>query len=199
MEKIDLDYFEKVLIYKSLTDEQYLAEIVGHIDPKIIADKNIKVLFTIIKSFYDKRGVPPTLTELKTYLVNDDVKAALKTVASSFDEIDKDLNRDELLDNTERYLKERAIYHTMMDVAEDITNGRVDTSYILEKFEKSCNIELSDDIGTDLFGDIDEVARELSIDEPTLSSGWDWLDENLNGGFLANGRALCIRRSDERR
>ena len=76
MEKIDLDYFEKVLIYKSLTDEQYLAEIIGHIEPQIIADKNIKVLFTIIKSFYDKRGVPPTLTELKTYLINDEVKAA---------------------------------------------------------------------------------------------------------------------------
>jgi len=192
MEKIDLDYFEKVLIYKSLTDEQYLAEIIGHVDPKIIADKNIKVLFTIIKSFYDKRGVPPTLTELKTYLVNDDVKAALKTVAGSFDEIDKNLNKDELLDNTERYLKERAIYHTMMDVAEDITNGKVDTSYILEKFEKSCSIELKDDLGIDLFDDIDELARELSVDEPTLSSGWDWLDDHLNGGFLANGRAFYV-------
>ena len=126
MEKIDLDYFEKVLVYKSLTDEKYLADVIGHIEPNIIADKNIKIIFSIIKDFYDKRGVPPTVTELKTYLINDEVKNAFKIVAGSFDQLDKNLNSDELLENTERYLKERAIYHTMMDVAEDITTGKVD-------------------------------------------------------------------------
>ena len=53
MEKIDLDYFEKVLIYKSLTDEKYLADIIGHVDPKIIGSKNIKTILNII-SFYRK-------------------------------------------------------------------------------------------------------------------------------------------------
>ena len=102
MEKIDLDYFEKVLIYKSLTDEKYLADVIGHIQPNIIADKNIKIIFSIIKDFYDKRGVPPTVTELKTYLVNDEVKSAFKTVAGSFTELDKNLNNEELLENTVR-------------------------------------------------------------------------------------------------
>jgi len=192
MEKIDLDYFEKVLVYKSLTDEKYLADVIGHIEPNIIADKNIKIIFSIIKDFYDKRGVPPTVTELKTYLVNDEVKNAFRLVAGSFDQLDKNLNSDELLENTERYLKERAIYHTMMDVAEDITTGKVDTSYILEKFEKSCRIDLKDDIGIDLFEDIESVAKELSVDEPTLSSGWEWLDDHLAGGFLQNGRSFYV-------
>ncbi len=192
MDKIDLDYFEKVLVYKSLTDEKYLADVIGHIQPNIIADKNIKIIFTIIKDFYDKRGVPPTITELKTYLINEEVKSAFKTVAGSFEELDKNLNNDELLENTERYLKERAIYNTMMDVAEDITKGKVDTSYILEKFEKSCRIDLKDDIGLDLFEDIDKISKELSVDEPTLSSGWDWLDEHLAGGFLENGRSFYV-------
>ena len=155
MEKIDLDYFEKILIYKSLTDERYLADIISHVEPSIIANKNIKVIFTIIKDFYNKRGVPPTTTELKTYLVNDDVKDAFRSVAGAFNEIDRNLNNDELLENTERYLKERSIYHTMMDVAEDITQGKVDTSYILERFEKSCQIDLKNDIGLDLFENID--------------------------------------------
>ena len=192
MEKINLDYFEKVLVYKSLTDEKYLAEVIGHIEPHIIQDKNIKIIFGIIKDFYNKRGVPPSITELKTYLVNDEVKNAFKSVAGVFNEIDKNLNKDELLENTERYLKERAIYHTMMDVAEDITKGKVDTSYILEKFEKSCRVDLKDDIGLDLFDDIETIAQELSVDEPTLSSGWEWLDEHLAGGFLENGRSFYV-------
>ena len=109
MEKIDLDYFEKVLIYKSLTDEKYLADIIGHVDPKIIGSKNIKTIFTIIKDFYNKRGVPPTTTELKTYLVNDDIKNAFKGVAATFKEIDRNLNKEELLDNYFKWLGEMLI------------------------------------------------------------------------------------------
>ena len=192
MEKIDLDYFEKVIVYKSLTDEKYLADIVGHIEPALIANKSIKTIFTVIKDFYNKRGVPPTITELKTYLVNDEIKDAFKSVASTFSEIDKNLNKDELLENTERYLKERAIYHTMMDVAEDITAGKVDTSYILERFEKSCRINLKDDIGLDLFKDIDTLIDDITTDQPVISSQWPWLDEKLDGGFRANGRAFYV-------
>ena len=192
MEKIDLDYFEKVIVYKSLTDEKYLADIIGHIDPALIANKSIKTIFTIIKDFYNKRGTPPTVTELKTYLVNDEVKDAFRVVAGTFNEIDKKLNKEELLENTERYLKERAIYHTMMDVAEDITSGKVDTSYILERFEKSCRINLKDDIGLDLFKDIDTLVDDITTDQPVIPSLWPWLDEKLDGGFRANGRAFYV-------
>ena len=192
MEKINLDYFEKVLVYKSLTDEEYLADIITHVQPDLIADKNIKVIFTLIKNFYIKRGTLPSATELNTYLVNEDVKKSFQAVVASFKEIDKTLNKEELLENTERYLKERAIYHTMMDVAEDITKGKVDTGYILEKFEKNCRISLQDDIGLDVFENINEIVKDLNTDEPVIPSGWNWLDEMLDGGFRANGRAFYV-------
>ncbi len=192
MKKIDLDYFERVIIYKSLTDEKYLADIISHIEPDLIANKNIKTIFKIIKEFFLKRGAPPNITELKTYLVNDDIKNAFKAVASTFSEIDKNLNKEELLENTERYLKERAIYHTMMDVAEDITAGKVDTSYILERFEKSCRINLKDDIGLDLFKDIDVLVKDLTTFEPVIPTTWPWLDKKLGGGFKSNGRAFYV-------
>ena len=192
MEKIDLDYFEKILVYKSLTDEKYLTDIIGHLDPTIIASKDIKVIFTIIKDFYTKRGTVPTVTELNTYLVNDEIKQSFKTVVASFANIDKSFNTDELMHNTERYLKERAIYHTMMDVAEDFTKGEIDTSYILERFEKSCQINLQNDIGLDLYEDINILVDEITSDHPVISSGWSWLDEQLAGGFLRNGRAFYI-------
>ena len=47
-------------------------------------------------------------------------------------------------------------------------------------------------IGLDLFDDIETIAQELSVDEPTLSSGWEWLDEHLAGGFLENGRSFYV-------
>lgn len=37
---LDLDYFEKVVVYKSLTDERYLASVIDHVEPRFFTDKS---------------------------------------------------------------------------------------------------------------------------------------------------------------
>lgn len=190
--KLNLDEYENVIVYKSLTDETYLTSIIDHVKPSYFKDKNIKTLFEIIKEFYNKHNSVPTITELKTYVHTDDQRKTFANVLRNFTNIDKNLNRDELIASTERYIKERAIYTTMLEVAEDVSSGKIDTSFILDKFEKSCNINLKTDIGLDLFKNIDTVIDDLNTEQPTIASKWKWLDEKLDGGFLQNGRALYI-------
>ena len=190
--RLDLDYYEKVIIYKSLTNESYLTQIIDHVKPDYFNDKNIKRIFTLVKNFYIKRQTIPTVTELKSYLVNDELKDSFKVIVKDFANIDKNFNDEELTNNTERFLKERSIYNTMLSVAEDVSKGNVDTSFILDSFEKSCNVNLKSDIGLDLFDNIDKVVDDLNVDQPTISTGWKWLDDKLDGGFLENGRALYV-------
>ena len=137
--RLNLDYYEEVIIYKSLTNEQYLGKIIDHLKPEYFNNKNIKQIFTLIKDFYIKRSTLPTVTEIKSYLINDELKSSFLQVVKNFANIDKNFNDKELESNTERFLKERAIYNTMLSVAEDVSSGKVDTSYILDSFEKSCN------------------------------------------------------------
>ncbi len=33
---------------------------------------------------------------------------------------------------------------------------------------------------------------DLNIDQPTIPSGWKWLDNKIDGGFLENGRSLYV-------
>ena len=134
--RLNLDYYEQVIIYKSLTNESYLTQIIEHIKPEYFNDKNIKTVFNIIKTFYVKRQSIPTVTELKSYLINDELKDSFKSVVKNFPNIDKNFNDEELTVNTERFLKERAIYNTMLSIAEDVSKGEVNTSYILDSFEK---------------------------------------------------------------
>ena len=190
--RLNLDYYEQVIIYKSLTNESYLTQIIEHIKPEYFNDKNIKTVFNIIKTFYVKRQSIPTVTELKSYLINDELKDSFKSVVKNFPNIDKNFNDEELTVNTERFLKERAIYNTMLSVAEDVSKGEVNTSYILDSFEKSCNVNLKSDLGLDLFKNIDKVIDDLNIDQPTIPSGWKWLDNKIDGGFLENGRSLYV-------
>jgi replicative DNA helicase len=190
--RLNLDEFENIIIYKSLTDERYLSNIIEVIKPDYFKDKNIKAIFNIIKAFYTKTNTVPTITELKTYINNDEVKETFKTVLRNITNLDKNLNEGELIQNTERYLKEKAIYHTMLDVAEDVSSGKIDTSFILDKFEKSCNINLKTDMGLDLFKDFDKVIDDINVDQPVIPSKWRWLDDKLGGGFLQRGRALYV-------
>ena len=190
--KLNLDEYENVIVYKSLTDERYLTTIIDHINANFFKDKNIKKIFDIIKGFYTKHNTVPTITELKTYINSDETREAFKNVLRNFSNIDKKLNEDELMQSTERYIKERAIYNTMLEVAEDVGSGKVDTSFILDKFEKSCNIDLKRDIGLDLFKDIKAVIDDLNTDQPMIHSRWKWLDDKLGGGFLRNGRAIYV-------
>ena len=192
MSRLDLDYFENIVIYKSLTDATYLSSIVDFVKPEYFKTKNIANVFTIISEFYNKRQKLPTVTEIKSYLVTDELKQSFKSLVQSFNDIDKTIDKDELYENTERFLKEKAVYHTMLSIAEDVAKGSVDTSKALDKFEKSCNISLVTDLGLDLYGNIDTVIEDLTTVQKTIPSSWPWLDDALNGGFLENGRALYV-------
>jgi replicative DNA helicase len=192
MSKLDLDYFEIIVAYKSLTDETYLASIVSHIKPVYFKDKDIKNIFLIIKNFFEERGTTPTSTEVKAYLTTDDLKNSFKTVVKKFSDIDKNFNKDELYANTETFLKEKAVFHTMMDVAEEFNNNKIDTSAILQKFDNACNISLTTDSGLDLLNDVDKLIESINAELNYIPSGWSWLDEKIGGGFLESGRSLYI-------
>ncbi len=192
MGKLNLDYFENVLMYNALTDSGYLSTIADIVQPEYFKSKDIASVFTIIKDFNDKRNQLPTTTEIKQYLVTDEQKDSFKRLVTSFSEIDKNINKDELIENTEQFLKEKAVYHTMLKAAEDISAGDVDTSVILDKFEKSCNISLVTDLGLGVKSNIDDIIADLTTVEDKIPSTWEWLDDSLDGGFLQAGKSLYV-------
>jgi hypothetical protein len=52
--KIDLDFYEKVVIYNCLLDNGYLGSIIDYLKEDIFNDKDIKSVIGIIKDFYIK-------------------------------------------------------------------------------------------------------------------------------------------------
>jgi len=192
MLKLDLDFFENVFLYKCCTDKGYLASTIDYTKKEFFKNRDNQHVFEIIKGFYDTRNELPNLTEIKQYCTNDVTKLSFKNVLTTFQTLDKTYNPDDLIANTEQFLKEKAVFHTLLDIASDVSKGNTDTSVILDKFEKSCNISLHTDVGLDLYGDIDKVISEILNVQEVIPSTWPWLDEQLNGGFLKNGRALYV-------
>ena len=192
MNKLNLDYIEQIICYKSLFDSTFLASIIDHIKPVYFKSKDIGHIFNIINDFYVKRDKLPTLTEVKAYLITDTQKESFKTLVESFKDIDRNIDSKELYDNTETFIKEKAVYYTMLEVANDVSKSKVDTSLILDKFEKACNINLNTDRGFDLYNDIETLIDDLNDVQKCIPSTWEWFDTSTNGGFLEQGRALYV-------
>lgn len=189
---LDLDSFETTIFYKSMTDQKYLASIVDYIKPHYFKDKDYKNIFTIVSVFFSKRNTVPNKNEILSYCNTTEYKESFKNALNKIQKVDKIFNDDELYVNTEQFLKEKAVFYTMTEVVDKITAGTVNTSEILEKFEKSCSINLTQTLGIDLLRDVDSLINDLETVRPVISTGWKWLDEKLDGGWLANGRALYI-------
>ena len=192
MAEIDSEHFENIIAYHMLVDEEYLGTIIDFLDTRYFKDKDIRSVVGIVADFFVRRGAPPTLTEIKSYLTTDELKGSFKKVANSFTNIDKTFNREELFENTEKFFKEKAVYQTMLDVADEFTNKKVDTSVVLDKFEKACSITMAGDIGLEFFSDIDTHIEDLEKEEKFIPSNWEWLDRKLGGGFLETGRSLYL-------
>lgn len=194
MSKLDLDYYEKVIIYKILTDENYLVSVIDHLKDEYFSDPNIRGVVGIIQAFHDKHSQAPSVTEIKSYLTTDTLKDQFRVVVKYLqDVVEPNLNLEELVENTERFLREKAVYNTLLTVADKCNKtDDLDTSVILEQFEEACGINLKTDIGFDLLNEVDRHIEDLHENDSTIPTTWTWLDEKLEGGLLEQGRALYI-------
>ena len=189
---LDLDFYEIVLAYNILTDSVYLASIIDFLEVSYFKNVDIKNIIKIILNFFKEHGNVPTHTEIKAYLTTDDLKNSFKAVVNLFVDMDKKFNKAELVENTELFLKEKAVMQTLLDAAEKLDNKQLNSSELLTNVEKAVSINLSQNMGLELFSDIERFVQELHAEEPHIKSGWKWLDHKLGGGFLENGRALYV-------
>ena len=189
---LDLDFYEHIIAYNCLVDPVFLSSVIDHLDVKFFKNIDTKNIVRIIVSFFKEHGTVPTHTELKAYLTTDELKENFKKLVTSFTDIDKKFNRSELVENTEIFLKEKGVYNALLEAAEKLDSKQLNTAELLEKFEKAVGVNLTQNMGLELFGEVDRFVSDLHREEPCVKTGWKWLDNKLGGGFLENGRSLYV-------
>jgi replicative DNA helicase len=175
-----------------MTDSTYLNSIADYIKSEYFEQPNIAKYFEIVKDFYDKRQKLPTITEIKPYLTTDGMRNDFKRLVESFKDIDKTFDKDELYQNTERFLKERATWCNILEIAENSEKKVKNPSEVLEAFEDICKICLDTERGIELFEDVDKLIDDILNEDVYISSGWEWVDEHLGGGYRQDGKALYV-------
>ena len=150
--KLDLDFFETILLYNALGDSEYLSSIISYVDQSFFNDKNIGRVIGGLTKFFNERGTVPTTTEIKARLTSEEDKKALADVKPKLAQLEGPFNKDELIQNTEKFLKERFVYKTILNVAEKFSDQTISIEEVLVDFEKAYNITLKENLGHWYFG-----------------------------------------------
>lgn len=182
--KLDLDYFENILLFNALTDQEYLSSIIGYVDLSFFSDKSIGKVMGRLKDFFIERGSVPSISEIKARLTSEEDKKALAEVKPKLAQIEGPFNKDELIENTEKFLKERHVYKTILNVAENFSNQSVKIEEVLVDFEKAYNISLKENLGHWYFEDIDKHVKDLVAVYKPIPTGWKFLDDRIEGGLF---------------
>lgn len=189
---MDWTAYEVVLAYNAMTDSGYLAAIADYVKPEYFENANIATYFEIVRDFYDKRQKLPTITEIKPYLTTDILKNNFRKLIESFNKLDKPFDKQELYENTEKFLKERATWCNILEIAENSERKVKNPLEVLEAFENICKICLDIEQGIELYRDADKIVEDILNEDATISTKWPWLDEMLSGGWRQDGKALYM-------
>jgi len=189
---LDLNYFERVIGFNLLFNTDYLSQVIEVLKPIYFKNKDLRTVVSLINAFYETYQKIPALTELKSHLSTVEEKEAFKNVLISYKGDNLTYDPDILIQNSETFFREKAVYSTLVTANIDIQSGNIDTGKILNDFEKACSITLNNDLGLDYFNDIDKFCEDLENVETFLPTGWKWLDKHIGGGLLATGKSIYV-------
>ena len=189
---LDLEFFENVIVFNVLQNETYLCSVIEHLRPEYFDNKDIAAVIGLVSSFYNDRSAVPTVTEIKTRIVTKEQRQSFVNVATSFKSMDTEFNNAELLENTEHFLRQKAVYNAILIAADNISSQAISPAETLDQFEQACNISLTHDFGVDIVSEIDKFIDIIDQDTSFIPTGYHWLDTMLGGGWLETGKVLYI-------
>jgi replicative DNA helicase len=189
--KVNEEFLEKNIVLQSLKSPYYFGSIVDHIDLKYFSDTSVISVLRKIIAFHTEYKKHPSLAELRSILTTDKDLASFRGIVQEFKGLDNDnIDYEILIKQTEQFFKEKAIISTMLEVSEEFKD--LEHAEIARRFQDACSISIITDIGFDYFKDIETHIEWLKQDKPKISTGFDFYDEKLDGGFSKYGRALYI-------
>lgn len=188
---------EEIILSALTKDIDYAKKVVTHIKPDFFQDRKEKTVYSLIEDFWGKYSKLPTkdvltieLDSLKNIPENEyeDTKAVLKSAFADAYEYD----RQWLIDETEKFCKERAVYNAIM-ASVLIINGedkkRTD-SQIPKMLQDALSINFDQSLGHDYFRDAEERFKFYNQPESKISCDIELLNKVTNGGV--NRKTLNI-------
>lgn len=179
---------EKTILSRLLHDDDFLRKTVPFLKAEYFTDRHLQSLYNVINDYVEKYNNSPTIPALKIEVENltgvsdDDIKEIYNTI-NEFKEDDS--NQQWLLDETEKFCQNKAIYNAIMKSI-SIMDGRDKENAkgnIPDILSKALAVSFDTHIGHDFLDDYNERYDFYHKKEIRIPFDLDYLNRITKGGL----------------
>ena len=183
-----MERIETTILRNLIYNEEYSRKVIPFIKPEYFEQRSEKVIFEEITQFIVKYGSSITIealnieTENRTDLNEEEVKQ-VREINNSF--VDSVVENQWLLDSTEKWCRDRAIYLALMESialadGQDDTKGRNSIPSILSD---ALSVSFDNHIGHDYLNDYEERYETYHKKEDKIPFDLEYFDKVTKGGL----------------
>ncbi len=180
----DPQYLEQVMTKALLEDKDFVVTLTRVFERDYFDSPELQEIFTFIGSHFHQHREIPTV-EMMLNSIPVDARDGVRTYLDEINLVDIDVarHRDWLLEQTDAYLRDKAIKDAIRRSVDVIENGE-NTHDIRKMVEEALCRTIDVDIGLDYFGDVGpRLIRMFTDDTQRVPTYFPVFDEFINGGF----------------
>lgn len=179
---------EQKILTNLIHDEEYCRKVAPFIDPKYFQDRQEKVIIQEVMSFFNKFNKPPTTDVIKIELGNrkDITDKELAECVRMVDTLHADKsNQDWLIQKSEQFCKDRAVYNAILDSIKIIDgDDKVHTQEAIPKIlQDALAVSFDQHVGHDYIVNADERYDFYHRKEEKLAFDLDLMNKITAGGL----------------
>ena len=180
---------ETIILSKLLSDEEYLRKVIPFLKAEYFTDTSESLIYNSINSFVEKYNSVPTLDAINIALQNDRnvgeklYQEVTETLVSLDDELET--NDTWLIDQTEKFCKDRAVYNAIMQSIQIIDGQDKNHTQdgIPSILQEALSVGFDNTVGHDYLDNADSRYDFYHRDEAKLPFDLDMFNKITNGGL----------------
>jgi len=180
---------EQTILKNLIQSEEFTRKCVPFIKSEYFADTEERTVFNEIYDYFQKYTKPPTVEALLINLdnntsLNENIAKGSKTIVEKIGKEKDQTPSDWLIDETEKWCKDRAIYIAVMDSIEVIDKkSQRSTGEIPELLKDALSVSFDTHIGHDVLEDTDERFEFYHTEEEKIPFDLEYFNKITKGGL----------------
>lgn len=180
---------ETIILSKMLSDEDYTRKVIPFIKPEYFHDSSEKNLYNYLREFVEKYNALPTVEAIQISIQNDrsinenEFKKINETLTRLDDTIE--INEQWLLENTEKFCKDKAVYNAIMQSIQiiDGEDKKHTQDGIPSILQEALSVCFDNNVGHDYLDNADIRYDFYHRDEIKLPFDLEMFNKITNGGL----------------
>ena len=187
---------EQTILKNLIQNEPFTRKVLPFLKSEYFTESDEKVVFKEIQEYFLKYTKPPTTEALLINLdnntsLNENELKMSKTVISQFDK--ETTPMDWLVEETEKWCKDRAIYIAVMDSIEVIDKkSQRSTGEIPELLKDALSVSFDQHIGHDQIEDADDRFEFYHTEEEKIPFDLEYFNKITKGGLPNKTLNICL-------